>query len=801
MMALATAAPAAPAAAAAGHAALSKPRKTSCAEGPAGRPVSCPPPLRIAQLPPGARNRTRVSAPVQDPAAMVDTRTWTTGGGNTFPGADVPFGMVQWSPDTMPHNSDGGGYSYGDPTLWGYSLTHLSGPGCPSAGDIPILPMTGALPGGDPGLATTSFTKTGEIAQAGYYSARSNLPNTITSQFTATTHSAMGRFTFPATTKADFLIKLVGSQHGNSDSSASIVGHNEVTGSATTGNFCKETSSSNNGLPALYTVHFDIVFSRSFTASKVVTQPGQSHPDVVFLTFNTTSNPVIDAKVAISYVSRANAQLDMQTENPGWDFTTVQNGAQRSWNTLLGRIAVSGGSVAQTQQFYSLLYKSFLQPNITSDVSGQYLGSDMKVHTLASGQQNQYGTFSGWDIYHSLSQLQAMLDPSAASDMAQSLVNYYAQNAILPRWGYLNLDYYVMVGDPADAIISDIYAFGGRSFNTGQALADMLRQATTVNTIRPGEALESRYGYLPQDGTYGCCHAHGFLPALLEYNTADFALAQFATAMGDTTDAAMLQKRASNWLNTFDPATGLLSPRLKSGSFVPGVTPTTKTGYVEGDAYEYLWNVPNDYAGLFSVLGGASKVVPALRQYLSKPNGFGMHAELTNEFDLGEQNALDYAGDPAGTQQVVANIRNNMYRPGPSGLPNNDDLGANSATYIWDMLGMYPENPGSGNLVFSSPGFPSEVITLPSGKQITISAPGASPTEYYVHSLSVNGASYDKLYIPFSTLAQGATLDWSMSTAPTAWGTAPRDAPPSYGPSPGTRLRASTSPGSATFSH
>jgi hypothetical protein len=244
----------------------------------------------------------------------------------------------------------------------------------------------------------------------------------------------------------------------------------------------------------------------------------------------------------------------------------------------------------------------------------------------------------------------------------------------------------------------------------------------------------------------------------------------------------MLQNRANNWVNVFDAANGLLSPRNQNGSFVPGITPTTTSHYVEGDAYEYLWDVPNDYAGLFSLLGGNSKVTPELQQYLSEPNGFGMYAQLTNEFGLGEQNALDYAGDPAGTQQAVNNIRNGLYLPGPSGLANNDDLGANSSTFVWDMLGMYPENPGSGNLVFSSPGFPHTVITLPSGKTITMNAPGASPTTYYVDSLKINGKADSKLYVPFSTLAQGSTLDWSLGTSPTSWGSAASDAPPSYGP-------------------
>jgi predicted alpha-1,2-mannosidase len=754
----------------------------TCGKGPDGHLIACAKPLSAAQLPAGAKDNSTMTqpTPASDLAQLVDTRTWTSGGGNTYPGADVPFGMVQWSPDTMPNNNAGGGYNYGDNQLWGYSLTHVSGPGCGAGGDVPILPMTGGLPSGDPSQATTPFTSTGEVAQAGYYSAQSNAPSTVTSQFAATPHSSMGMFTFPQTTQADFLVKLMASQNGDSASSAQIVGNNEITGSDTSGNFCGETN--NDGQVQQYTVHFDIVFDHPFTASRIITQPGQANPDSVFLTFDTSSNPVIQAKVGISYVSSANAKQDWQAENPGWDFSTVKANAQASWNSLLGRIQVAGGSHAQTQEFYSLLYKDFMQPNITSDVNGQFMGSDMKMHTLASRQRDQYGIYSGWDTYHSLSQLQAILDPAAAGDQAQSQLNYYAENRLLQQWGYLNLDNYVMVGDPSQSIIADYYAFGARNFDTKQALADMLKQATTVNDVRPGEALEQQYGYLPEDGSYGCCNAHGQVPTLLEYDSEDFALAQFAKAMGDSKDAAMLQKRANNWVNVFDSSNGLLTPKLQNGDFAGGIGPTTTSHYVEGDAYEYLWNVPNDYAGLFSLLGGNTKVAPALRQYLSQPNGFGMNAQLTNEFDFGEQYAPDYAGDPAGTQQAVSNIRNTMYPPGPSGLANNDDLGANSSSFIWSMLGMYPENSGSDNLVFASPGFPHAAISLPNGKTITINAPGAAPNKYYVNSLAINGSPYNKLYVPYSSLTSGATLNWDLGTQPATWGSAPQDAPPSYGP-------------------
>jgi predicted alpha-1,2-mannosidase len=718
-------------------------------------------------------------------ASLVDTRTWTSGGGNTFPGADAPFGMVQWSPDTRPRNNPGGGYDRADDGLWGYSLTHVSGPGCSAAGDVPMLPLTGPLPAHNPNQITTAFRHTGEVAQAGYYSAQSNEPHTITSAFTATAHSATARFTYPATTQADFLIKLVASQAGDHGDGVEVVGNNEIQGSDTSGHFCGEGN--NGGQPQLYTVYFDIVFQQPFTASQVITNPGQSNPAAVNLTFNTTQNQVIRAKVGISYVSAQNAKLNWQTEDPGWNFDAVRRRTQSAWNGLLGRIQVAGGSHAQTQEFYSLLYKDLLEPNITSDVNGQFMGADLKVHSLAPGQKNQYGMFSGWDTYHSLAQLQAMLDPSATGDMAQAQVNYYSEDKVLQQWGYDNLNNYVMVGDPADALIADYYAFGAHNFHTKQALADMLAQATTVNDVRPGEALEQQYGFLPENGKYGCCEAHGFTSALIEYDTADLALARFARNLGDRSDSVRLTRRANNWENLFDPNTDLLTARVENGLFEPNVTPTfggkfltDREPYVEGDPYQYTWDVPNDYAGLFSLLGGDSEVVPKLTEYLSRPDGYGMHAVLTNEFDLGEQFALDYAGDPAGTQKAVADIRNTIYRPGPDGLDNNDDLGAISSTFVWEMLGMYPENPGSGTLVFASPGFPQEKIHLGNGHWIHINAPGASASTYYVQSLRVNGVSHSSPWVNYSRLASGVTLDWNLGTEPSFWGSAPYDAPPSY---------------------
>jgi len=756
----------------------------TCTVTTTGHLTKCQKPVPVSKLPAGAKNKATLSAPVSDLASLVDARTWTTGGGNTFPGAEAPYGMVQWSPDTLPNNNAGGGYGFTDTTLKGYSLTHISGPGCGSGGDVPILPLTSALPSGsDPNSVNSPFSHTKEVAQAGYYSAQSGDASApVTSEFTATEHSSMGRFTFPATTTAGFDIKLQASQNGDTADTAQIVGNDEVTGSVTSGDFCGEQV--NDGQSQLYTLYFDITFSTPFTSSQVIAGSGKTGPAAVYVGFDTTSDPVVQAKVGISYVSTANAALDVRTENPGWDFDAVRASTQKTWDQLLGKIKVSGGTYAKTQEFYSLLYKDFIQPNVTSDVNGQFMGADEKVHTVSGKQKDQYGVYSGWDIYHSLAQLQALLDPSAASDQAQSQVNYYAEDGILQQWGYLEKNNYVMVGDPEDAIIADYYAFGAKDFDLKSALADMLKEATTTNDVRPGQGLEDKYGYLPEDGTYNaCCNAHGVIATMLENDSADLALSNFASSLGDSADASMLEKRANIWENTFDVNNGLLTARYENGQFEQGVVPTTQQNnepdYVEGDAYEYLWDVPNNYPALFNLLGGPSKVIPALTSYLSKPNGNGVYAEIANEFNLGEQYALYYAGDPSAAQNAVHTIETTVYNPGPSGLDNNDDLGAESSQFIWEELGLYPENPGTDTLLLSTPGFDSARISLANGKTISISAPN-SQNEYYAGSLKIDGKPDQKLSTTLGALSNGATLDWKLSATPTSWGTAPQDAPVSY---------------------
>jgi predicted alpha-1,2-mannosidase len=696
---------------------------------------------------------------VTNPASHVNTLVGTTGGGNVFPGADYPFGMIQCSPDTLPDRNVGGGYEYTDSQILGFSLTHISGPGCAAYGDVPILPMTGGLPSGDPTAYTVPFSHANEVATAGYYSVQTGSP-AVTTEITATLHSAMARFTFPATNDANLLFKLVDSQNGSSASSATIVGTNEVQGSTTSGHFC--------GAGDVYTVYFDIVFDQPFTAQQVITPSGKTTPSFVFLTFDTTTTQVLQAKVAISFVSVDNARGNWTADNPNptWDFDNVHAAATAAWNKTLGQIQIAGGTTSEQELFYTSLYHSLLHPNVFSDTNGQYMGFDNAVHTVSGSQKDQYANYSGWDIYHCQVQLSAIVAPDAMSDSAQSMLNDAAQNGgMLPKWGLANGETYIMVGDPADGIIAGYYAFGAKTFDTATALKVMLAEANTPSNIRPGLQDYETMGYLPDDATYGCCNFYGSLATLLEYGQADYALSQFATALGDTTDAAALLKRAQSWQNVLDPSTNLFTPKLLDGTFVSGVGLTSGQGMVEGSASQYHWIIAYARQAELAAMGGATVVNPLLDAFFSNlDDSSGNGALMSNEFELGAQYWQNDTGEPWKTQDIVNRLRTQLYTDAPKLIDNNDDLGALSSQLVWSMLGIFPDYPGSAMLAVNGPEFTDELIHLPGGASLILHAPQASPSNPYIQSMQLNGQATTNLSLDPSLIQSGGTLDFDMSS-------------------------------------
>ncbi|MFF8538029.1 lectin [Streptomyces sp. NPDC015532] len=758
------------------------------------------------------------AALVASPATVVNPFIGTSNEANDFPGADVPFGMVQWSPDT-PSRPPGGGYEYNDSSITGFSLTHIAGPGCGAAGDIPVLPTVGTVNTG----ASDAFSHANESASAGSYKVALN--NQVTTELTTTTRSGMARFTFPSTAQANLIFKLTGSQNGASATQFTKVSNTEVSGQVTSGRFC--------GAGNTYTVYFDMVFDQPFasqgtsiakapsatpakpdTASKnaaekpnkpvlhgkmpTVSAPKtakegakgsakeSASPDAAasngYVTFNTTSNPVVQAKVGISYVSVANATANRAAENTGWDFTATRTAAQNAWNSALGKIQIAGGTAAQQQSFYTALYHSLLHPNVISDTNGQYYGFDGRTHTVDAGHKAAYANYSGWDIYRSQAQLEALVAPQVASDTAQSMVDDYAQTGIFPKWSENNGESYVMVGDPADAILADYYAFGARDFDTTTALADMVKQASTTNNDRPGLNYLNSPGYMPHNGGYGCCNFYGPVATTLEYNTADFAISALAGALGDTGNQKTYANRAQNWRGVLNPASGFVEPRNANGSWTGGFDPTSGTDMVEADSWIYTGMIPFNVAGLARAKGGNTAMGHYLDTVLRSYTGDQGYAWVGNEPSIELPWEYDYIGQPYKTQGTVRAIQQQIWANTPGGLADgNDDLGAMSAWYVWSALGMFPETPGTSDLALGSPVFTQAVITLPSGSTLTINGNGAADNAPYVQSATWNGSAWNNAYAPTSAITAGGTLNYTLGTsANTSWATAASAAPPSY---------------------
>jgi predicted alpha-1,2-mannosidase len=757
-----------------------------------------------------------------DYAALVNPFIGTAGQGDVFPGADTPFGMLQWSPDTA-IRPDGGGYSANSSEITGFSLVHMSGPGCRFGGDVPVLPTLGAV---QP-AADDDFQRSRQEAQPGYYSVR--MQDGISVLLTATTRTGLAKFSFPAGRRGNLIFKLTGSENGDSAVTFKRVSATLVQGSVTSRTAC--------GDPARYTLYFVMRFSRpstgngTFSASAIGRtatlhpqagslslaargplrlpptvpanapeqqdptayhgklppgsglSPNLSGPAGAYITFPPGA-PVL-ARVGISYVSVANAAANLKAEDPGRSFSRIKAAAHASWNALLGKIVVNGGSYAQRVVFYTALYHALLAPTVFSDDNGQYIGADGKVHELAAGQSAEYTNFSGWDIYRTQAQLEALVDPSAASGVAQSMLNAYDQTGTLPRWQAYGRETYLMDGDPADAIIADYYAFGARGFDVSAALAAMIGEASTTSNNRPGLNYLDSLGYLPENGKYGCCNYYGSVSTTLYYDTDDFAISALASATGNASSATSFRKRAYDWHNLLNPVSKLMQPRLADGKWRPSFSPRSMTGFVEGDSWQYTGMVPFDVGGLAAAQGGRAATAEYLNRVLA---GFtagyhGTTANMSDEPSIELPWEYDYVGKPYATQRTVRSIQDGLWRDAYDGIPGNDDLGTMSAWYVWSALGMYPMTPGTTTLALGSPLFRSAVIHLGRGRFLRIIGIGASPGRPYVLSATWNGARWTRAYAPPKAITEGGTLDFRLGESPDrGWAARPADAPPSYGP-------------------
>jgi predicted alpha-1,2-mannosidase len=731
-----------------------------------------------------------------------------------FPGADLPFGMIQWSPETVPNLAGaGGGYSYADDRIAGFGLTNLSGTGCTGFGDVPILPTLGAV-GNDPEAISEPFSHADEHASPGRYQVTAG---GIRTELAVTTRSGLAQFTFPRTAAADVLVKAAGGANAIVSSTVRVVGADELTGEVTAGQFC--------GTGTDYTLYFAAKFDRSFRAqgswdgSAVSPAPTGCTGAAcgAWVTFDATADPVVGMKVGVSYVSTAGALANLAVEDPGWSLSALEHSADRTWDALLGKVRVGGGTAAEQRTFYTALYHSLLFPSVASDHSGTYRGDDGRVHS--AGSRLVYTNFSEWDIYRSEIELLAVLVPGRVADMVQSLVDDAEQGGWLPKWAMPDGDASQMNGDSADAIIAAAYAFGVHAFDQKAALRAMVKGATTTEQNH-GLEIERQYldQYLSRHYVDAASLDLGSITytdgasATLEYALDDFAIAQFAGALGRHGLAQSMAARAHDWEYLYDPATGYLGARGADGTFPTGPAfqssqfePGGQNGFEEGNAVQYTWSVPQDLAGLAALMGGNARATAALDDFFAQLDAsrYQPYDWSGNEPSLWTPWEYDYFGAPSRTQAVVRAIVHTEYADTPVDEPGNDDLGALSSWYVWAALGLYPVTPGSADLALASPLFRDAVVTLPDGKRLVEHAPGASADTPYVSALRVSGVqaavstprcgsrtagsskgagdSWTSPWVPGSILTSGGTMTFTLTAHPDGgWGAAPAHAPPSF---------------------
>ena len=772
--------------------------------------------------------------PHRDVVDYVDPLIGTAKGGNTYPGAVRPFGMLSWSPTSTRGDQTGtgaaNGYQYDTTRLRGFALTHVNGAGCypGAAGDVPIFPHVGEVtssPTADTkdAVYASDFSHADEVAQPGRY--RLKLANGAATDVAATIRGGIGTFSFPQGKPANLLFRTSNSLNGSEDAEVSIDPKTRtVSGSVLTGGFCSRRGNGGGSNKFSYyrlyfTAHFDRAFTGTGTWVNDQLRPGTTtasggegyevgdqragRGSGGYVGFDTSTTKPVTMRVGISYTSAQAAEANLAAElGPQDTVEKVAAEGSRVWNQRLRSITVAGGTPDQLTTFYTALYHAYLQPNITSDVTGTYLGGDREVHRLAPGQRAQYGNFSGWDQYRAHTQLLALLEPRVAGDFAQSLLNLSRHNGgIWDRWVHINGSTRVMTGDPSAPTLAGIHALGVDNFEVAAAFESLRRQATVPHPnglsdygcpgqchgMRPNLAEYLRLHYAPHDN----CHCWGGAAETLEDATADYGLADWARRLGRDNVADTFTERARWWENTFNadatPGGGYQQARNTDGSWVGPFTPGTGVGFAQGSAATYTWMVQHDVSRLAERMGGKDKAVARLDEFFRGADGSWTTGgpedyDPTNEPGIHTPWLYNALGQPWKTQETVRAYMRLVYGTGPRGLPGNDDLGTMSAWYIWGALGMYPQTPSRGEMLLSSPTFPKAWIRRTGGPTITVTAPDASESGVYVRHVRVDGAPWSRSWLPASFLNEGGSIQVTVGEFPDrTWGTGPSDLPVDHG--------------------
>ena len=721
--------------------------------------------------------------------------------GHTYPGATVPFGSVQLSPDTdeQPHNINGkynkdaykycAGYQYDDREIVGFSHTHFSGTGHSDLGDFLVMPSIGPLQL-EPGERNdakngfrSKFSHANETAEAGYYKVLLEDDN-ILAEMTATTRVGFHQYTFPKSENAHIILDLMHGIYDYGDKNvwtfARVENDHTIVGYRQT-----------NGWARTRMVYFAMQFSKPFTSYGFKNfgkedykgfwrkfDQTKNFPEFAgkqiraYFDFKTEKNEKIKIKFALSPVSTDGAISNLKSEISDWDFERVKSEARAVWNKELSKISVTTLDEGEMVNFYTALYHTFLSPTVYMDTDGQYKGIDQNVHRT-NGFTN-YTTFSLWDTYRALHPFLNIIQPKRNRDMAASMMAHYDQSVhkMLPVWSHYANENWCMIGYHSVSVLADAIV---KDNLTGPDAMKALDASVQTAKTKYYDGLEyyMKMGWVPEDKNSSS------VSKTLEYAYDDWAIAQAAKKLGRKDIYSEFMKRAENWKNVYDPSIGFMRPKMSDGKFREkfDVLSTHDQGFIEGNAWNYSLYVPHDPDGMIAMMGGKQKFTAHLDQLFTMhlPDEFFAETEdITREGIIGNyvhgnepaHHAVylyNWTDDPWKTQDRVRMILKNQYRPTPDGLGGNDDCGQMSAWYLFSALGFYPVAPGSDQYALGSPVIKTAVLKLENGRTLTIEAKDQSDKNVYVHKVVVNGQPLKRNYVTHAEIMNGGRITFHMS--------------------------------------
>lgn len=727
-------------------------------------------------------------AAAQQPVDYVNPFIGTSNYGTTNPGAICPQGMMSVTPfNVMGSESNrfdkdsqwwSTPYSADNDYMTGFAHVNLSGVGCPELGSLLLMPTAGEL--------KVDYREYGskykdEVAHPGYYS------NVLTkygikTEATASMRTGLSRFTFPKG-QGNILLNLGEGLTNETGATVRIVNETEIEGSKLLGTFCYNPQ-------AVFPIYFVMKVSKAPKSMgywkkqremkgveaewdvysgkyKLYTKYNRemSGDDVgVWFTYDTEENEAIEVKMGVSFVSIENARLNMNTEQPDFDFDKVRTTASNMWNSDLSRVKVEGGSKDDKTIFYTALYHLLIHPNIIQDVNGEYpMMESLKVgHTTG----NRYTVFSLWDTYRNVSTLMTLLFPERQLDIIRTMVDMYKESGWLPKWELYGRETLTMEGDPSIPYIVDAWMRGLRDFDVETAYEAMRKGATTpgeFNLLRPDNNDYMSKGYVPLREQYDNSVSHA-----LEYYIADWNLSQFAKALGKKEDAKLFYDRSMGYKHYYSKEFGTLRPILPDGTFYSPFNPKQgenfepNPGFHEGSAWNYTFYVPHDIPGLVKLMGGQKKFVDKLQMVFDEG-----HYDMANEPDIAYPYLFSYfKGDAWRTQKLVRELLSKYYHNAPNGLPGNDDTGTMSTWAVFSMMGFYPACPGDMDYVLTSPTFNKVTIDLnkkfyPKG-ELVIESMHNSPEDIYIKEVTADGKKLKGYTISQEELVNAGTLKFIL---------------------------------------